>query len=98
VATNALDRGPGRTKEGRREKTQMTKAKALRLRPGEVITFGDHQYTRNCTRWCQGEVIHVTKNGGILVKIIDEKPWFGPREYRRRFGDVETWVPYHHVT
>jgi hypothetical protein len=76
----------------------MKKAKALRLKPGQVITFGDHKYTARCTRVWQGEVLQVTPNGGIRVKVTDEKPCFGPAEYARRYGDDETcWVPYHHI-
>jgi hypothetical protein len=76
----------------------MKKAKVLRLKPGQVITFGDHTYTACCTRVWQGEVLHVTPRGGIRVKVTDEKPWYGPAEYARRYGGNETrWVPYHHI-
>lgn len=76
----------------------MKKAKALKLNPGQIITFGDHPYTAHCTRVWQGEVLHVTDRGGIKVKVTDEKPWLGSVEYARRYGDNEVrWVPYHHV-
>jgi hypothetical protein len=65
----------------------MTRAKALRLKPGAVITFGDHKYTAQCSRWWEGEVLHVTPNGGIKVRLIDAKPWYGPKEYARRYGN-----------
>jgi hypothetical protein len=52
----------------------MKKAEALCLKPGQVITFGDHAYTARCTRVWQGEVLHVTPRGGIKVKVTDEKP------------------------
>jgi hypothetical protein len=46
----------------------------------------------------QGEVLHVTPRGGIKVKVTDEKPWYGPAEYARRYGGNEVrWVPYHHI-
>ena len=76
----------------------MDKAKALRLKSGQIITFGDHTYTACCTRVGQGEVLHVTPCGGVRVKVTDEKPWCGPAEYARRYGGNETrWVPYHHI-
>jgi hypothetical protein len=76
----------------------MKKANALRLKPGQVITFGDHTYTARCTRVWQGEVLHVTPRGGIKVKVTDEKPWYGPTEYARRHGGNEVrWVLYCHV-
>jgi hypothetical protein len=76
----------------------MKKAEALRLKPGQVITFGDHTYTARCTRVWQGEVLHVTPRGGIKVKVTDETPWYGPAEYARRYGGNEVrWVGYHHI-
>jgi hypothetical protein len=75
----------------------MTRADALRLTPGQVICFGDHQYTAQCTQFWQGEVIHVTANGGIKVKVTDAKPWYGPETYARLYGNAVRWVPYHHV-
>lgn len=75
----------------------MTKAKALRLKPGQQITFGDHKYTAHCSTFWQGEVLHVTPAGGIKVKVTDAKPWDGPQEYARRYGNPIRWVPYTHV-
>jgi hypothetical protein len=33
----------------------MTKEKALRLKPGARITFGNHKFTARCTQWWQGQ-------------------------------------------
>jgi hypothetical protein len=59
----------------------MTKARALRLRPGEQITFGNHKMTARCTQFYQGEVLHVTPNGGIKVRLT-------------RYGNETRWIPY----
>jgi hypothetical protein len=76
----------------------MEKAKARRLKPGYEILFGDHQYTAQCTYFAKGEVLHVTQNGGVKVRVIDEKPWYGSEGYARRYGcNVVRWVPYHHI-
>jgi hypothetical protein len=76
----------------------MKKAKALRLKPGQIITFGDQTYTALCTRVWQGEVLQVTPRGGVKVKVTDEKPRYGRAEYACRYGDNEVrWVPYHHI-
>ena len=75
----------------------MTLAKALRLKPGDMITFGDHKFTARCTQYWQGKVIHVTPNGGIKVKVIDARTWDGPKDYAAEHGDEVRWVPYMHV-
>jgi hypothetical protein len=75
----------------------MTLAKALRLKPGKQITFGDHKRTALCSQWWHGTVIHVTPNGGIKVKVTDAKPWYGPKEYAELYGNEIRWVPYTHV-
>jgi hypothetical protein len=59
----------------------MTKQKALRLRTGQRITFGDSMWTRDVHHWRSGTVIRVTPRGGILIDT----------------GSGEEWVPYHHV-
>ena len=72
----------------------MRKSEALRLRVGDIITFGDHKYSARCSTFWQGKVLHVTKNGGIRVKVIDQRPWVGPQRYAERRGSPEVWVPY----
>jgi hypothetical protein len=72
-------------------------SEALRLKPGQEICFGDNKYTARCTRVWEGEVLYVTPSGGIKVRVTDMKPWYGPAEYARRFGNEVRWVPYHHI-
>jgi len=48
-----------------------------------------------CAQVWKGEVIFVTDNGGIKVRVIDARPWFGAEQYKRRFGNEVRWVPYH---
>jgi hypothetical protein len=77
----------------------MEKREALRLRPGDLIHYG------NCRRMCdhrwqrRGTVEKVTPGGGILVEIVprdaDDRPW-----WVRSCNDWdrgEEWVPYDHV-
>lgn len=76
----------------------MRLAKALKLKIGTIILCGDHKLSQHCTHWWKGKVLHVTERGGIKVRVVDAKPWFGPAEYSRRYGDDEIrWVPYTHV-
>ena len=81
----------------------MNKRDALKLRPGDLILFGNDRLTLNCTEWGEGEVIHVTDKGGILVRIVEgckrsgggwdwSGPWTGPDVGKER------WVRYDHVS
>jgi hypothetical protein len=63
----------------------MRLKEALRLTPGQRIGFGHSMWTRQIDRdgtYEEGEVMHVTKRGGIRIRTDDGR---------------EVWVPYHHV-
>lgn len=79
----------------------MNKRKALRLKPGAHVMCADHNDVSKARyRWV-GDVVRVTENGGILVRITEGKrvggsqDWCGPGTG----PDVgtEKWFPYHHV-
>ncbi len=72
----------------------MRLSEALKLKPGDIITFGDHMYGARCSTFWQGKVLRVTPRGGDRVRVIDEKPWVGPRRYADRHGSPEMWIPY----
>lgn len=75
----------------------MNKRDALRLKPGDEISFCDHHHTAQASQWWTGEVLHVTSKGGIKVRVTEGRAdgWRGPGTG----PDVgtERWVPYHHV-
>jgi hypothetical protein len=69
----------------------MHKKDALRLRPGDHILFGPSARVAECIGLTEeGEVQHVTENGGIKVCVMYGH---GPR---RTYGEPK-WIPYHHV-
>jgi hypothetical protein len=68
----------------------MNKRDALRLRPGDQVLFGLSSRTSECAERFEGEVQHVTENGGIVVCIIYGH---GPS---RTYGERQC-IPYHHV-
>lgn len=55
--------------------------KAQQLEVGDRIAYGDHTQGQHCSFSREGEVVHVTPNGGILVnrvvegKITSRKAW-----------------------
>jgi hypothetical protein len=51
----------------------MRLSKATRLKPGNVIIFGDHVNTVSCSQWWRGIVLQVTPNGTITVRVIESK-------------------------
>jgi hypothetical protein len=63
-------------------RSEMNKRDALRLEPGQRVIYGNSMWTVKIDKAREGEVLFVTRNGGIRV--------------RNQFGDTE-WVPYHHV-
>jgi hypothetical protein len=79
------------------ETTKMRQASALRLKPGAIIVFGDHQYTAACTQAWKGEVLQVAPDGAVQVRVIDSKPWIGERRYLKERGNDIRWVPHYHI-
>jgi hypothetical protein len=75
----------------------MRKTKALRLRPGHIICFGNHERTERCTKVWEGEVLSVSLDGTIKVKVTDARPWIGPTAYAQQYGNMVRLVPYRHV-
>ncbi len=79
----------------------MNKRAARRLKPGNSILFGDAKIFEDITLWQTGEVLHVTENGGVKVRVIEGKwvggseDWCGPGTGPGA-GTVK-WVPYHHI-
>ena len=80
----------------------MKKRDALRLKPGDSIVFGDHRLSAKWFQTWLGEVLHVTPQGKIKVRV-EEGPktvggwydWSGPGTGADA-GKVR-WVPYHHA-
>ena len=51
----------------------MRLSKAARLKPGNVIMFGDHVNTVSCSQWWRGVVLQVAPTGTITVRVIEVK-------------------------
>ena len=68
----------------------MKKRDALKLNPGDRITYGPSMWTANFSdrEVRDGEVVRVTSKGGIKVQVLTDRG--------EPSGDVQ-WVPYHHV-
>lgn len=79
----------------------MDKRSVLRLKSGDTILFGDAKRFEDITLWQTGEVLHVTPQGGVRVRVIEGKlvggnaDWCGPGTGPG--AGTEKWVPYHHV-
>jgi hypothetical protein len=72
---------------------------ALRLRPGDLVRYGDTRCMQHHRRRGSGRVLRVSEDGGVLVEVIgpgdDARPWWA-----RAWNDwdrAEEWVGYHHV-
>jgi hypothetical protein len=70
----------------------MNKRDALRLKPGDIIMFGNSMWSEKVysgagPRW--GQVLQVTPKGGIRVELL--------KDYSNAPTGVLLWVPYHHV-
>lgn len=76
----------------------MNKRDALRLKPGDIILYGDSMWSRLVDQhsdWQRGEVIHVTPRGGI--KVVHLGPASADPAKKKKRQHVHVWVPYHHV-
>ena len=51
----------------------MRLSKAARLKPGNVIMFGDHVNTVSCSQWWRGVVLQVAPTGTITARVIKSK-------------------------
>lgn len=63
----------------------MHKRDALKLKEGDLITFGNSMWSAEVDRedgWREGTVLYVTPKGGIRVRVTSGR---------------EDWVPYHFV-
>jgi hypothetical protein len=75
----------------------MRQTGALRLKPGAIVVFGDHQDTVRCTQVWKGKVLQVALDGAVKVRVIDGKPWVGESRYLKEWGNNIRWVPYRHI-
>lgn len=77
----------------------MNKRDAIRLKPGTELLCSDHADDQYATHWWIAEVIRTTKNGGILVLVIEGRSltynWCGSGT-GPNVGE-EMWFPYHRV-
>ena len=60
----------------------MNKRDALRLQPGQFVSWGDSMWTEKMKRQHEGVVMQVTPGGGVRVRVE---------------GGASQWVPYHHI-
>ena len=65
----------------------MQLAKALKLKEGEHIAYGDHVQGQHCSFSREGKVLHVTPNGGIKVRRVVEG----------KVTSTIDWVCYAHI-
>jgi len=79
------------TQVGRDSNHEMRKTDALKLKPGQMIRFGDSMWSRNCDHnWQEGVVLWVTKNGGIRVRTKIGLKWVSYSHVLKALQDDET--------